>query len=120
MAGFLYLIEGGVDESRFRSQSDGVRLLGRSAQEDVDAGDARRVRAMDGPSQSLSPSQSQKSHLRVVFFVTVRGRGHRKPPSNGGLTESVVRMTVCGIGGAKARMAHVLRENLLENLLYSG
>ena len=33
-------------------RSTGVRLLGRIAQEDVDAGDARRARAMDGPSQS--------------------------------------------------------------------
>jgi hypothetical protein len=30
-----------------------VRLLGRTAQEDVDEGDARRARARVGPSQSL-------------------------------------------------------------------
>jgi len=34
-------------------RSTGVRLPGRIAREDVDAGDARRARAMDGPSQSL-------------------------------------------------------------------
>jgi len=30
-------------------RSTRVRLLGRKAQEDVDEGDARRARAMDGP-----------------------------------------------------------------------
>ena len=39
---------------QIQARSARVRLLGRTAQEDVDEGDARRARAMDGPSQSLS------------------------------------------------------------------
>jgi len=43
-----------------------VRLLGRIAQEDVDAGDARRVRAMEGPNQSLSLRQNTVKFLPQV------------------------------------------------------
>ncbi len=74
-------------------RSTGVRLLGRTAQEDVDAGDARRARTMDkvrpgtgregalgyGPSQSL-PSNSTKSPATRGFLVSDREVGKIQNP----------------------------------------
>jgi hypothetical protein len=48
-------------------RSTRVRLPGRIAREDVDAGDARRARAMDGPSQSLPLRLIQPTPQRGVF-----------------------------------------------------
>ena len=71
---FLCFVEGVVDENRFRSKSDRVRLLGRIAQEDVDEGDARRARYKDVPSQSLSPPRKARSTPRHDFTRTASGR----------------------------------------------
>ena len=70
--------EGGQIQNPVRSTW--VRLLGRIAQEDVDEGDARRVRAMDGPSQS-HPLHSplgglvvcQRGWVRSHYRAAVRG-----------------------------------------------
>ncbi len=61
-------------------RSTRVRLLGRTAQEDVDAGDARRARAMEGPSQSLPLRQTQKNPAKAGFFVSDEEVGQMKNP----------------------------------------
>ena len=51
-------------------RSTRVRLPGRIAREDVDAGDARRARAMEGPSQSLPETTSPAFYESKLKFPT--------------------------------------------------
>jgi hypothetical protein len=57
-----------VGQIKSTVRSTRVRLPGRRAREDVDIGDARRARAMEGPSQSLPLRQTQKNPAKAGFF----------------------------------------------------
>ncbi len=74
-------------------RSTRVRLPGRTAREDVDAGDARRARAMEGPSQSLPLRQIQNPAL-AGFFVSDEEVGQM---------QNTVRSTRVRLPGRRAR-----------------